>query len=171
MAKIGVPKTASVSYRSFYSRPNTLRKATASMQELEGICFANVSVPGGQGAQIHAVLLENRNVALDNIFFKSFASARPAIVYLSPNRRVQVAPRLERATPSWGSKSSPLLDTLATSNGLEAPKWGAEVPSLLRQSGAHRGGCGSPLLLSARRVGGVRSRRHSRHGREMTEDG
>jgi len=50
------------------------------MQELEGICFANVSVPGGQGAQIHAVLLENRNVALDNIFFKSFASARPAIV-------------------------------------------------------------------------------------------
>lgn len=44
-------------------------------QELEGICFADVSVPDGRRAQIHAVLLENRNVALDNLFFKSFASA------------------------------------------------------------------------------------------------
>jgi len=106
LAKIGVPKTASVSYRSFYSRPNTLRKATASMQELEGICFANVSVPGGQGAQIHAVLLENRNVALDSVFFKSFASARPAIVYLSPNRRVQVAPGSNERPPPGGRRAA-----------------------------------------------------------------
>ena len=49
-------------------------------QELEGICFANVGVSGGQGAQIHAVLLENINLALDNIFFKSFAAPVPAVV-------------------------------------------------------------------------------------------
>jgi hypothetical protein len=49
-------------------------------QELEGICFGSVTASGGQGAQIHAVLLENRNAALDNIFFKSFASAVPAVV-------------------------------------------------------------------------------------------
>jgi hypothetical protein len=49
-------------------------------QELEGICFANVSVPGGQGAQIHAVLLENELAALDDIFFKSFASSTPDLV-------------------------------------------------------------------------------------------
>jgi hypothetical protein len=49
-------------------------------QELEGICFANVTVPGGQGSQIHAVLLENELVALDDIFFKSFASITPDLV-------------------------------------------------------------------------------------------
>jgi hypothetical protein len=49
-------------------------------QELEGICFANVTVPGGKSAQIHAVLLENQTVALDNIFFKSFGSAQPNLV-------------------------------------------------------------------------------------------
>lgn len=49
-------------------------------QELEGICFASVSVSGGLGAQIHAVLLENRLPALDNIFFKSFASTVPSVV-------------------------------------------------------------------------------------------
>ncbi len=49
-------------------------------QELEGICFANVTTPGGQGAQIHAVLLENELTALDDIFFKSFASSAPDLV-------------------------------------------------------------------------------------------
>jgi hypothetical protein len=49
-------------------------------QELEGICFANVTVAGGQGAQIHAILLENELPALDDIFFKSFASTRPGVV-------------------------------------------------------------------------------------------
>jgi hypothetical protein len=49
-------------------------------QELEGICYGQVSFPGGKTAQIHAVLLENRDVALDNIFFKSFSSAKSDIV-------------------------------------------------------------------------------------------
>jgi hypothetical protein len=49
-------------------------------EELEGICYADVSLAGGQKAQIHAVLLENVTLALDNIFFKSFASSRPAVV-------------------------------------------------------------------------------------------
>ena len=49
-------------------------------QELEGICYANVSTSEGKKAQIHAILLENPLIALDNIFFKSFASARPEIV-------------------------------------------------------------------------------------------
>jgi len=49
-------------------------------QELEGICFGNVTFPGGQGAQIHAVLLENELVSLDDIFFKSFASNTPSLV-------------------------------------------------------------------------------------------
>jgi hypothetical protein len=49
-------------------------------QELEGICFANVTTSGGQGAQIHAVLLENELAALDDIFFKSFASSTPDLV-------------------------------------------------------------------------------------------
>jgi hypothetical protein len=71
--------------------------------ELEGICYANFSFPDGRTAQIHAVLLENKvisddldlispitfllggvpndfQVALDNIFFKSFSSAKPDIV-------------------------------------------------------------------------------------------
>ena len=46
-------------------------------QELEGNCFGSVTGSNGQGAQIHVVLLENRDIALDNIFFKSFASAEP----------------------------------------------------------------------------------------------
>jgi hypothetical protein len=46
-------------------------------QELEGICYAAVQVPGGAAAQIHAVLLENRDAALDNIFFKSFRTTAP----------------------------------------------------------------------------------------------
>jgi hypothetical protein len=49
-------------------------------QELEGVCFAGVTASGGLGAQIHAVLLENRDAALDNIFFKSFGSAVPKVV-------------------------------------------------------------------------------------------
>jgi hypothetical protein len=48
-------------------------------QELEGLCHATVQVPGGAAAQIHAVLLENPwgEAALDNIFFKSFATTTP----------------------------------------------------------------------------------------------
>jgi hypothetical protein len=49
-------------------------------QELEGNCYASVTAPGGHPAQIHVVLLENPDIALDNIFFKSFASADPDLV-------------------------------------------------------------------------------------------
>ncbi|MGH9163817.1 MAG: hypothetical protein ACRD2X_28025 [Vicinamibacteraceae bacterium] len=50
-------------------------------QELEGNCYADVTVPGGKRAQIHVVLLEGGGVlGLDNIFFKSFASTRPDLV-------------------------------------------------------------------------------------------
>jgi hypothetical protein len=55
-------------------------------QELEGICYANVQFSGGKNdgkdAQIHAVLVENPSweMALDNIFFKSFSLAKPDIV-------------------------------------------------------------------------------------------
>jgi hypothetical protein len=49
-------------------------------QELEGICFGNVIAPNGQPAQIHAVLLENETVALDDLFLKSFASSTPDLV-------------------------------------------------------------------------------------------
>jgi hypothetical protein len=44
-------------------------------QELEGICYADVGFSDGRRAQIHAVLLENPDIALDNIFFKSFATS------------------------------------------------------------------------------------------------
>jgi hypothetical protein len=49
-------------------------------QELEGICYGAVSFGDGRTAQIHAILLENRDVALDNIFFKSFAADVPEAV-------------------------------------------------------------------------------------------
>jgi hypothetical protein len=49
-------------------------------QELEGTCFANVTVPNGKAAQIHAVLLENELVALDDIYVKSFAATVPELV-------------------------------------------------------------------------------------------
>ena len=49
-------------------------------QELEGICHASVTVGSGKSAQIHAVLLENPDVSLDNIFFKSFSSTKPQFV-------------------------------------------------------------------------------------------
>ena len=54
--------------------------ATGDNHELEGICYGNVSWPDGRTAQIHAVLLENRDVALDNIWFKSFSTSQPDIV-------------------------------------------------------------------------------------------
>jgi hypothetical protein len=55
--------------------------ATDSLdQELEGICFANVIAPNGKAAQIHAILLENELAALDDIYFKSFASTVPDLV-------------------------------------------------------------------------------------------
>jgi len=49
-------------------------------QELEGICYGAVSWPDGRTAQIHAILLENRLTALDNIFFKSFSADLPEVV-------------------------------------------------------------------------------------------
>jgi hypothetical protein len=49
-------------------------------QELEGVCYGDFSFSDGKSAQIHAILLENRDVALDNIYFKSFSSAKPDIV-------------------------------------------------------------------------------------------
>lgn len=49
-------------------------------QELEGVCYADVTLPNGRAGQIHVVLLENPDVALDNIFFKSFAASRPDLV-------------------------------------------------------------------------------------------
>jgi hypothetical protein len=49
-------------------------------QELEGICYGDISWPDGRKAQIHAILLENRDLALDNIFFKSFSADCPDIV-------------------------------------------------------------------------------------------
>jgi hypothetical protein len=54
--------------------------AQGTGQELEGICFANLTVAGGAQAQIHAILLDNPDLALDNIFFKSFGSTSPSIV-------------------------------------------------------------------------------------------
>lgn len=49
-------------------------------QELEGVCVAAVSWPDGRQAQVHAVLLENHDVALDNMFFKSFCADVPTAV-------------------------------------------------------------------------------------------
>ena len=51
-----------------------------AVQELEGICYGPVSFSDGRTAQIHAVLLENRRAALDNIFFKSFSADLPEAV-------------------------------------------------------------------------------------------
>ena len=54
--------------------------AEADRQELEGVCFGKVSFQDGQKAQIHTVLLENIRLALDNMYFKSFAAGTPGIV-------------------------------------------------------------------------------------------
>jgi hypothetical protein len=54
--------------------------AEESGQELEGVCYGDVSFSKGKNAQIHAILLENRDAALDNIYFKSFSSGKPDIV-------------------------------------------------------------------------------------------
>jgi hypothetical protein len=54
--------------------------ADSLSQELEGICFGNVIAPNGRPAQIHAVLLENEDIALDDLFLKSFASSTPDLV-------------------------------------------------------------------------------------------
>lgn len=49
-------------------------------QELEGICYAEVQWQDGRRAQVHAVLLENRNLAKDNIYFKSFYTSKQDII-------------------------------------------------------------------------------------------
>lgn len=53
--------------------------AFASRQELEGICYAEV-IRGGQPVQIHAVLLENEDIATDDIFHKSFSADRTDLI-------------------------------------------------------------------------------------------
>ncbi len=47
-------------------------------QELEGICYAEIS-RNGQPVQLHAVLLENEP-GRDDIFFKSFSADRPDLI-------------------------------------------------------------------------------------------
>jgi hypothetical protein len=49
-------------------------------QEQEGICYAPLHAPDGTKVYIHAILLENRDVSLDNIFLKQFACARPEVI-------------------------------------------------------------------------------------------
>lgn len=82
------PKDESYQMIWYYSALNghrlgsipVLAKEKLPDEELEGICFANVSFGDGKTAQIHVVLLENHNATLDDIFFKSFSSAKPDIV-------------------------------------------------------------------------------------------
>lgn len=50
-----------------------------AVQELEGLCYGAVSWDDGRKAQIHVVLLDNRRVALDDIFFKSFSADIPEV--------------------------------------------------------------------------------------------
>jgi hypothetical protein len=47
--------------------------------ELEGICYAPLVAPTGEKVWIHAILLEN-STALDNIFLKQWACARPELI-------------------------------------------------------------------------------------------
>lgn len=54
--------------------------AEEDSQELEGICYGDVSWNDGRKAQIHAILLDNAKIALDNIYFKSFSADRPEVV-------------------------------------------------------------------------------------------
>ncbi|MDI1450278.1 hypothetical protein [Polyangium sp. 6x1] len=51
----------------------------AEGEELEGICYADVTRKG-QRAQIHGVVLANHLRAKDGIFFKSFAATEPELV-------------------------------------------------------------------------------------------
>lgn len=48
-------------------------------QELEGLCFAPMTI-GGHDVQLHVVLLEQHTVSKDDIFFKHFAAPNPARV-------------------------------------------------------------------------------------------
>jgi hypothetical protein len=48
--------------------------------EMEGICCAPLIAPTGEQVWIHAILLENRDVSLDNIFIKQWACTRPEVV-------------------------------------------------------------------------------------------
>jgi hypothetical protein len=54
--------------------------AEESNQELEGMCYAAISNGDGKPSQIHAILLENNDVEVDNIFFKSFSTTRPDLI-------------------------------------------------------------------------------------------
>jgi len=48
--------------------------------ELEGICYAPLIAPSAEKVWIHATLLENRDISLDNIFLKQWACARPEVI-------------------------------------------------------------------------------------------
>jgi hypothetical protein len=52
--------------------------AEEPLQELEGICYANL-IREGHAVQLHAVLLDNQ-IAKDNIYLKSFAASEPDLV-------------------------------------------------------------------------------------------
>ena len=54
--------------------------ALDSDEELEGVAFGSVTFAGVGAAQIHTVLLENRAIDPDGIFFKSFGCSRPDLV-------------------------------------------------------------------------------------------
>jgi hypothetical protein len=70
----------------YYSALNGQRLGEISVltleggDELEGICYAPLIAPNGEKVWIHAVLLENHDVALDNIFIKQWACARPDVI-------------------------------------------------------------------------------------------
>lgn len=48
--------------------------------ELEGICYVDVHFDDGRRAQIHTPILDNPDVSLDNIYFKSYSTSTPEIV-------------------------------------------------------------------------------------------
>jgi hypothetical protein len=48
--------------------------------ELEGLCYAPLIAPSGEQVWIHAVLLENHKTAIDDIFLKQWACARPDVI-------------------------------------------------------------------------------------------
>jgi len=49
-------------------------------EELQGICYADLTAPNGNRVQIHAVVLENHLFERDDIKFKSFSASQPEIV-------------------------------------------------------------------------------------------
>lgn len=50
-----------------------------SNQELEGICYGALQIDG-RGARVHVVLLENHDLAKDNVFIKPYSSSNPDLI-------------------------------------------------------------------------------------------